>query len=77
MPRKAIVESLCPYYYRKCTLKTCNHRPSTESVLAGFDVWMKEVDKLKNCPCAGAELSKKDYASRQERVVVENKKGKK
>jgi hypothetical protein len=74
MPRKTIAEHLCPYYYRKCKLKTCSQRPSTEEVLEGFDVWMKAINKLRSCPHAGSELSKKDYQSRQE--YIEEKKTK-
>ena len=67
---KTVIEKLCPYYYRKCTLKQCDQRASSEEVLAGFDVWMNHINKLKACPSAGAELSIQEYRSRQERIVV-------
>lgn len=66
---KIIVETLCPYYYRKCKLKKCNRRPSPEFAVAGFDIWMKEVNKLKDCPRAGVELSHAEYRAHQERIV--------
>lgn len=71
--RKTITEHLCPYYFRKCTQKSCTEAPTTQD----FIEWKRQIDKLAGCSHAGVELSKQDYKSRQERVVIEEKKEKK
>jgi len=71
--RQTIVEHLCPYYFRKCTLKECSERPTDCDPVE----WKRQIDKLAGCSHAGVELSKQDYKSRQERVVIEEKKEKK
>lgn len=62
MPRKAIIETLCPYYFRKCKLKHCDQVPQETDPLK----WKLEIDKLASCRHSGVELSKKDYYSHQE-----------
>ncbi|MDD5511898.1 MAG: hypothetical protein PHI12_13995 [Dehalococcoidales bacterium] len=70
MPRKTIKESLCPYYFRKCLQSACTEVPKTTDP----ETWKKGVDKLGSCPHAGANLTQKDYRSRQE--YIEEKKTK-
>ncbi len=64
MPRKTIKESLCPYYFRKCKQKSCTEAPKTTDPVE----WKRQVDRLGSCPNAGANLTQKDYKSRQEYI---------
>ena len=67
MPKKTIREALCPFFYRKCKVRNCTEQPSTTDI----SEWQKKVAKLEGCPNDGVTLSKQDYHSRQELVVVE------
>jgi len=69
MPRKTISEHLCPYYFRKCTQKSCTEAPQEPDPVK----WKTAVDKLRSCPHSGVELSKKDYTSRQEYIEEKRK----
>jgi hypothetical protein len=65
--KKPIREALRPFFYRKCKVRECTEQPSTSDI----SEWKNKVAKLEGCPNAGVTLSKQDYHSRQELVVVE------
>lgn len=60
-----IMETLCPFYFRKCKLKKCKYTPAETDI----EKWKQAVKELETCDKAGASLSRAEYNARQERVT--------